>query len=72
MRRKPPSSGGGISLSGGGLEMLIGVLLFLAGGGLTTLSYQSAEPGGRFVIFTGAIIWGMVHMVRGFFRTFGE
>jgi hypothetical protein len=43
--------------------------LWLAGGlAVTAFSYGSAGPGGRYVITTGAIIYGAYRIMRGLAR----
>ena len=55
--------------SGGGIgELLLGIVL--GGGGIaaTVIGYQAAASnpnGGRYRIWTGAIVWGAVHFFRG-------
>lgn len=46
----------------GGITLLIGLLI-------TTLSYQVAQPGGKFVLAWGAVIYGGIRFARGFSKT---
>lgn len=43
----------------GGITLIIGLLI-------TTLSYQFAEPGGKFLLAWGAVIYGGIRFARGF------
>lgn len=50
-------------------KVLFGAFLCVGGGIATFVSYSAAAQsptGGRYYIFTGPIIWGLITMVRGF------
>lgn len=47
-------------------RIIAGSLLYAGGAAITLLTYRLAEPGGRYVVATGALLWGLVELVRGF------
>ena len=46
-------------------NMAIGVTMIIAGVGLTAATYSAASGGGRYVVFTGLIVFGFVRLIRG-------
>lgn len=46
-------------------EMMIGAGLFVLGLALTIVSLLSADPGGRFFVMTGLLVFGFAGMVKG-------
>jgi hypothetical protein len=48
-------------------RMMIGTALFLAGIFLTYISYEASQSflGGRFIVFRGLIIFGIIQFIRG-------
>ena len=40
--------------------------MWVGGAAVTLLTYRMAEPGGRYFVATGALLWGLVELVRGF------
>jgi len=54
--------------SGGSTNMLIGGACFVLGIGITVVSYSSASEGGgggRYVVLTGLIVFGLFRFIRG-------
>ncbi len=46
-------------------EFLIGAAIAAAGGIATSISYNSARPGGTYTVYTGIIALGVVYAVIG-------
>ncbi|MBS1794523.1 MAG: hypothetical protein JSS81_11750 [Acidobacteria bacterium] len=59
------------SSGSGGRRMVVGALWAIGGTIATVLSYNAASGGGRYFIFWGAIIFGGIDFVRGFFEWIG-
>jgi hypothetical protein len=55
-------------------RMMIGTAFFLGGIFLTYLSYEASQAffGGRFIIFRGMIIFGIIQFIRGIADAGGE
>jgi hypothetical protein len=49
--------------------MVIGIAMAALGGIITAISYSSARGGGRYFIFTGLILFGVVYFFIGLFNT---
>jgi hypothetical protein len=62
---KPPST------VSAGREILIGSIFLLGGLAVTLISYSSAANGGRYVVASGAIAFGLVRLIRGLVRISG-
>ncbi|UJR84771.1 ArnT family glycosyltransferase [Sandaracinus amylolyticus] len=52
-------------VAAGQRDILIGAVIAVVGIGLTIAGASAAEGGGRFVVFYGAIVAGIVQMIRG-------
>jgi hypothetical protein len=62
---KPPSN---VSAA---REIIIGSVFLLGGLAVTLISYSAASGGGRYVIASGAIAFGLVRLIRGLVRISG-
>ena len=51
--------------SAGSANMAVGAVMIIAGLGLTAATYSASSGGGRYVIFTGLIVFGFVRLIRG-------
>lgn len=49
-------------------NIIVGGLFFVGGIIVTAVTYTSASEGGSYVVAWGAIIFGGIQMVRGFFQ----
>jgi len=49
----------------GSTNVMIGVGMIVAGLGLTAATYSAASGGGRYVVFSGLIVFGFVRIIRG-------
>jgi hypothetical protein len=47
------------------IQMLIGLAMVIVGLLLTGLTYMAAEPGGRYVLFWGLVIFGGWNVLKG-------
>jgi hypothetical protein len=53
-------------------QMLVGAAVFLVGCAITWMTYSmvSESAGGSYIVCTGAIVGGLVQMLRGYIRRF--
>jgi len=51
--------------SAGSSQMLIGVASIAAGVVLTAVTYSAASGGGRYVVFSGLVVFGIAQLIRG-------
>ena len=47
--------------------VVMGIIEFLLGAGITAASYNSASPGGTYTIFSGLILVGAYNFFRGLY-----
>ncbi len=47
------------------IQILIGVALLVGGGIATIVSYGGAAPGGTYVVWWGAMVFGVIEIFRG-------
>lgn len=63
------SGGGGAGeesgMSAGAKNMMIGLVVCVIGIGVTVGTYMLAEPGGKYMLAYGPVIWGVIQMIRG-------
>jgi hypothetical protein len=50
-------------------NMLFGALWCVGGTVVTAVTYQSASPGGHYIIAWGAVLFGAIQFLRGLFQT---
>lgn len=48
-------------------EMIKGVLWFIGGALLTGITYATADPGGTYVVFWGALAYGAYRLLRAIY-----
>jgi len=51
--------------SGGVSSILVGLAMAIIGGALTILSYSTTRAGGKYFVFTGLIIYGILSVLAG-------
>lgn len=51
--------------SGGVSSILVGLAMAIIGGALTILSYSTTRAGGKYFVFTGLIIYGVLSVLAG-------
>lgn len=57
---------------GGGWGIGCGIVLLLGGGIMTLVTYLSAEPGGTYFVFWGAMVFGALAIIGGLMTKGGK